>query len=181
MTTLFAVEAKRSLNSRLHLRYPCRDLLQTVAFGTCLVKQLIPIVGRVTAGEHLPKHPICIVRTFIATFCVLVVHPGQHDHFAGRVVAKKQAVLLEKLGSEPVLVVVAERVRCRYSGLVGSCGMTSKASLTTAASLLLAFFFAYPTGSFSLSTSTCWTVASSCARNSGCANTAQPLITKGAG
>ena len=62
-----------------------------------------------TAGEHPAKHQVCIVPTFIGTFRVLIIHPGQHDHFAGRVVAKKQAVLLEKLGPEPVLVVVAER------------------------------------------------------------------------
>lgn len=63
-----------------------------------------------TADEHLPKHPICIVPTLIGTFRVLIVHPGQHDHFARRVVAKKQAVLLEKLGPKAVFVVFAERV-----------------------------------------------------------------------
>ena len=34
--SMLVEEAKRSLNSRLHLRYPCRDALQTVAFGTRL-------------------------------------------------------------------------------------------------------------------------------------------------
>ena len=70
--TLFAAEAKRFLNSRLHLRYPCRDALQMTAFGTRLVQQLMQIDGRVTAGVHLPKHPICIVHTFIGTFCALI-------------------------------------------------------------------------------------------------------------
>jgi hypothetical protein len=29
---------------------------------------------------------------------MLIVHTGQHDHFARRLEAKKQAALLEKLG-----------------------------------------------------------------------------------
>ncbi|ESS15120.1 hypothetical protein MOLA814_00695 [Betaproteobacteria bacterium MOLA814] len=33
-----SVTDKRALNSRLHLRYPSRDLLQTVAFGTRLAQ-----------------------------------------------------------------------------------------------------------------------------------------------
>lgn len=64
---------------------------------------------------------------------------------------------------------------------VGSCGMASNASLVIAASLLLAFFFTHPMGSFSLSTSTCWTKASICERNSGWAKIVHPWISQGAG
>ncbi|MNL44931.1 hypothetical protein D3C87_1675420 [compost metagenome] len=45
----------------------------------------------------------------IGAFGVFVVDPGKDNDFAGSVVAKKQAVLLKKLGAEPVLMVRAKR------------------------------------------------------------------------
>ena len=70
---MMSVTDKRSINSRLHLRYPCRDALQTVAFDTRLAQLLMPIAGLENAGEHFPKHPIYTVTTLIGTFRVLTV------------------------------------------------------------------------------------------------------------
>lgn len=62
------------------------------------------------AFQHFAKHPVRVIATFVGALGVLVVDPSQHDHFAGQVVTKKQAVLLEKLGAKPVFVVAAKGV-----------------------------------------------------------------------
>ena len=124
------------------------ELLQTLPLGPSLGQQLAPVVGRMAAFKHLAKHPVGIVAAFVGALGVLIVDPREHDHFAGRVVAEEQAVLLEEPRPEPMLVVVANR--------------------------LLAFFFTYSAGSFCLKVLTCCANASICARNSGWAKTVHP-------
>lgn len=53
-------------------------------------------------GTHRPA--------FIGTLRVVIVHPRQHDHLAGRVVAKRTSGTAGRGGAEPMLVGVAERV-----------------------------------------------------------------------
>lgn len=56
------------------------------------------------------KDPVGVVAALVGAFRVVIVHARQHDNFTGCVVAKEQAVLLEELGAQPMLVVAAERV-----------------------------------------------------------------------
>lgn len=63
-----------------------------------------------TTFQHLAEHPVGIGAALVSALGVLVIHPCVDDHFAGRVVAEEQPVLLEELGAEPVLMVFAERV-----------------------------------------------------------------------
>jgi len=51
------------------------------------------------AFPHHAKHPVCIVAALLGALGVLIVDPREHDHFAGRGVAEKQAVTLEELAS----------------------------------------------------------------------------------
>lgn len=60
------------------------------------------------AVQHLAKHPVGIVAALVGALGVFVVHPREHDHLAGRVVAKEEPLLLEELRPEPVLVIVAK-------------------------------------------------------------------------
>lgn len=50
------------------------------------------------------------VTTLVGAFGALIVHPRENDHFARRVIAEEQPVLLEELGTKPMFVVVAQRV-----------------------------------------------------------------------
>ena len=59
------------------------------------------------AFQHLAKHPVGVVAAFVGAFGVFVIHPGVDDHLARGVVAEEQLVVLEELGPEPVLVIVA--------------------------------------------------------------------------
>ncbi len=61
------------------------------------------------AFQHLAEYPVGVVAALVGALGVLIIDPSEHDHFAGRVVAEEQSVLLEELRPEPVLVIVAER------------------------------------------------------------------------
>ena len=80
-------------------------------------QQLVKIVRWVPTGRHFPKHPIRIIITFIGAFGVRVVNPSQDENFAGCVVAKKQQILLEKLGPEPVFVFFPKGVALSVFGM----------------------------------------------------------------
>lgn len=70
---------------------------------------------------------------------------------------------------------------CRYTGSVGSCGMTSYASLRMAANRLAAFLFWYVAGFFSLSEATSFVRTWTWSRNKGCAKMLQPAMIRGDG
>lgn len=59
-----------------------------LAFALGLGQQLVPVVRRVAALQHL---------------AVLVIDPGEHDQLARCVIAKEEPVLLEELRPQPVL------------------------------------------------------------------------------
>ena len=61
-------------------------------------------------SQHLAEHPVGIVAALVSALGVLVIFPRVDDHFAGRVVAEEQPVLLEELGAKSVFVVFAECV-----------------------------------------------------------------------
>ena len=61
-----------------------------------------------TAFQHLAEHPVSVVTAFTGALGGVIGDPREHDHLAGRVIAKEQTVLLEKFRPEPVLVVVAQ-------------------------------------------------------------------------
>ena len=66
-----------------------------------LVAELLPTF------QHLAKHTAGIITAVVGAFCVFVIDTRQHTNLGLWVVAEAQAVLLEKLGAKPVLVVVA--------------------------------------------------------------------------
>src|SRR5690554_2806243 len=74
-----------------------------------LFQQLIPIIGWVTTVQHAPEHLIRIGFAVVSTFGICIIHPGQNDDLACRVIAEKQPVLLKKFYSEPMLVLIAKR------------------------------------------------------------------------
>jgi hypothetical protein len=65
---------------------------------------------KMAAFQHFAEHPISVVVAFISPLRVLIVDPHQYDDFAGCVIAKEQSVLLEKFGTEPMLVVSSVRI-----------------------------------------------------------------------
>ncbi len=71
-----------------------------------LCQQLIPVVGWMTALQHLAKHAVGIVATVVGALGVVVIDPGEHDHFSAGVVPKKEAILLEKLCAKPMLAFI---------------------------------------------------------------------------
>ncbi len=70
--------------------------------------QLFPSVRWIPRLEHLGKHAVSIVCTFIGAFAGFVVNPCVHDGAAGGVVAEEEAVLLEEFGTKPMFVGGAE-------------------------------------------------------------------------
>ncbi len=72
-----------------------------------LCQQLIPVVGWMTALQHLAKYAVGIVATFVGALGVVVVDPGGHDYFGAGVVSKKKTVLLEKLCAKPVFAIIS--------------------------------------------------------------------------
>ena len=63
------------------------------------------------ALRHLAERPVGTVAALVGALGVLIVDPREHDHFAGRVVAEEQAVTLEELRPEPMLMVVARETQ----------------------------------------------------------------------
>src|SRR5690606_28827430 len=82
--------------------------LQALPLGSGLGQQLGPIVRRMAAFPHLAEHPVGVVAALVGTLGALVIDPREHDHFAGRVVAEEQPVLLEELRPEPVLMIITK-------------------------------------------------------------------------
>jgi hypothetical protein len=54
-------------------------------------------------------HSVGVVAAFVGALGIFMTHPDVDDQSAPGVIAEEQAVLLEELGSEPVLVIVTER------------------------------------------------------------------------
>ena len=91
--TLFAESAEHALQP------------MPLKFG--LAQQLIPVVRRVAALEHLAKDAVGIIAAFVGSLGVVIIDPGVDDHLGRSVVPKKQTVLLEEFGAKPVFVFVA--------------------------------------------------------------------------
>ncbi|MEN9865163.1 MAG: hypothetical protein RL748_753 [Pseudomonadota bacterium] len=73
-------------------------------------QQLLPIIGRSARRQHFAKYPVGIVITFISTFVLLIINPSINNDATFPMVAEKQAVLLEELGTKPVGMIGPERV-----------------------------------------------------------------------
>ena len=58
--------------------------------------------------QHLAEHPVGVVPAFTGSLGVHIVHPGKDDDPAFLMKSEEQAVRLEELGTEPVLVLVTE-------------------------------------------------------------------------
>jgi len=91
---------------------------EALRLGTCFGQQLVPGRRWVAAVEHAAEHPAGIVGASVCPLGVLVVDPGKYDHLGLRVEPEEQPVLLEELGPEPMLVLVAALPR--YQGQGGS-------------------------------------------------------------
>src|SRR3972149_5035352 len=87
---------------------PADDGPQAVRFALRQCKQVLPVVRRMPALQHLLEDSVRIVRTLIGTFRVLVVHPSVHDDPARLMVTEEESVLLKELGAKPVLAVIAK-------------------------------------------------------------------------
>lgn len=73
-------------------------------------QQLVPVIWRMTALQHLAKHPVCVFAALISALGVLIVDPREDDHLAGCVVTEEEPVLLEELCPVPVFQIAAKGV-----------------------------------------------------------------------
>jgi len=56
-----------------------------------------------TAFQHLAENPVGVVAALVGALGAFIIDPREHDHFAGRVVAKEQSVLLENFARSQCL------------------------------------------------------------------------------
>ena len=111
------------------------EFLQAVCFRTRLGEESIPIVRGLATFQHFAEYPICVIPVFVGALGILIIDPGVNDKLGSRVIPEEQAVLLEELGTKPVLVIISEGIalavvrprrilRDHLERELGDCGKT---------------------------------------------------------
>jgi hypothetical protein len=75
---------------------------------TGLCQKLFPLFRRLAALQHFAENSVRILCAFVGPLGLCVVYPRIHDDFTRTVIAKKKAVLLEKLCTKPMFVFFAK-------------------------------------------------------------------------
>ena len=70
-----------------------------------------------SAREHFSKHLVGVIAALIGTLGVVIINPRQDDYLAWAVVPEEQPILLKKLGTEPVLMFLAQCATLAVFGL----------------------------------------------------------------
>jgi hypothetical protein len=84
------------------------DVENSFFLRTGLCQELFPISRRIAAFLHLAENFVRILGAFVGSFCLRIIYPCIYDDFPWSVVAKKEAILLEKLGAKPMFLFFAK-------------------------------------------------------------------------